>query len=112
MIERPTFAQHSDGAAAVVDWTKGFNERFGGDRPTGTKIFFSDFSDDPWRRASVQSPLPESQQCEYCLEVCNGCGHCGAGVPPNVTHCADAEAAFVSKMLQSEHVEEWLAELE
>ena len=28
-----------------------------------------------------------------------GCGHCGAGVPANLTRCKDMEASYVSKWL-------------
>eukprot|EP00937_MAST-01D_sp_MAST-1D-sp2_P000912 g912.t1 len=94
---------------ADVQYTRTFNKKFGGDRPHGTKIFFSDFSDDPWQRASVTAPLPASQESPYCLETCNGCGHCGAGVPANVTHCSDLEAAFVAQQLEPASVESWLA---
>ena len=65
--------------------------------PRPTRIFFTDFSDDPWARASVQSaPSPE---LPYCLTTCNGCGHCGAGVPQNLTKCRDEQTSYVGKWL-------------
>jgi hypothetical protein len=81
-----------------------FNAKFGGATMTPTdgsarpsRIFFTDYSDDPWARASVQSsPGPEMP---YCLTTCNGCGHCGAGVPHNLTKCRDEQTSYVSKWL-------------
>ena len=91
-----------------TDYTKAFNKKFHGDRPTATNVFYTDYSDDPWRAASVTRSLPVDQDSPYCYEVCNGCGHCGAGVPSNVTKCADKEAAFVARMLSKEHVDAWI----
>ena len=84
-----------------------FNAYFGGAKPgTGTanggkrpsKIFFADYSDDPWARASVDAPAPD---LPYCMETCNGCGHCGSGAPFNNT-CDRQEASYLKK---------WLAEV-
>ena len=71
--------------------------------PRPTRIFFTDFSDDPWARASVQSaPSPE---LPYCLTTCNGCGHCGAGVPQNLTKCRDEQTGYVGKWLAAARAE-------
>lgn len=51
-----------------------FNQVFGGDSPTANKVFYSDFSDDPWQRASVNYPVSSSQP--YGLAMCTNCGHC------------------------------------
>jgi hypothetical protein len=51
-----------------------FNEVFGGATPTAEKVFYSDFSDDPWQRASVWYPVTSSQP--YGLAMCDNCGHC------------------------------------
>jgi len=75
-----------------------FNEKWGGDRPRGTRIFFSDFSDDPWRYVSVQDANLELEQ-PYCYLECDGCGHCGAGVPANLTKCSDQEMYWVKRWL-------------
>lgn len=40
----------------------------------GSRIFFSDFSDDPWQRASVREQL--SPLLPYAYVKCDGCGHC------------------------------------
>ena len=87
-----------------------FNKKFGGatmtpkdGSPRPTRIFFTDFSDDPWSRASVQSaPSPE---LPYCLTTCNGCGHCGAGVPQNLTKCRDEQTSYVGKWLAAARAE-------
>ena len=50
------------------------NEQFGGQFPKATNVFYSDFSDDPWQRASVTFPPSENQP--YFLSKCDDCGHC------------------------------------
>jgi len=37
-------------------------------------VFYSDFSDDPWQRASVWFSPSDSQP--YHLAQCDNCGHC------------------------------------
>jgi hypothetical protein len=50
------------------------NKKFGGAFPHATNVFYSDFSDDPWQRASVTYPVSEDQP--YFLAQCDNCGHC------------------------------------
>jgi hypothetical protein len=50
------------------------NQRFGGEFPHAHNVFYSDFSDDPWQRASVNFPVSEDQP--YFLAKCDDCGHC------------------------------------
>ena len=50
------------------------NRQFGGEMPVAHKVFYSDFADDPWQRASVSYPPAEDQP--YSLAMCNDCGHC------------------------------------
>jgi hypothetical protein len=50
------------------------NKKFGGGEPTAHKVFYSDFSDDPWQRASVDYPVSSDQPYE--LAMCTDCGHC------------------------------------
>jgi hypothetical protein len=95
-----------DDAIATDLNTGKFNAKYGGAEPgSGTlkasKIYFLDFSDDPWNRASVSKQL--SPDLPYCMTTCDGCGHCGSGVPATLTKCFDEE---------DKHVEEWLAEAE
>ena len=47
---------------------------YSGAFPKAHKVFYSDFSDDPWQRASVSFP-PSSDQ-PYSLAQCDNCGHC------------------------------------
>ena len=75
-----------------------FNQKWGGDHPKGTRILFTDYSDDPWRYVSVQEENLESEQ-PYCYLKCDGCGHCGAGVPESLTKCKDAEQYWVKRWL-------------
>eukprot|EP00325_Prymnesiales_sp_UTEX-LB-985_P006638 CAMPEP_0174702606 /NCGR_PEP_ID=MMETSP1094-20130205/6829_1 /TAXON_ID=156173 /ORGANISM="Chrysochromulina brevifilum, Strain UTEX LB 985" /LENGTH=215 /DNA_ID=CAMNT_0015900397 /DNA_START=187 /DNA_END=833 /DNA_ORIENTATION=- len=77
-------------------------ERFGGAQPaTGTspasQIFYLDFSDDPWAEASVRKQTAPT--LPYCLTTCDGCGHCGAGVPPTLSECFDRSDRFVDGVL-------------
>jgi hypothetical protein len=86
--------------------TAKFNAKYGGAEPgSGTlkasKIYFLDFSDDPWNRASVSKQI--SADLPYCMTVCDGCGHCGSGVPKNLTKCFDEE---------DKYVDQWLSEAE
>eukprot|EP01130_Rhizamoeba_saxonica_P013485 TRINITY_DN5759_c0_g1_i1.p1 TRINITY_DN5759_c0_g1~~TRINITY_DN5759_c0_g1_i1.p1 ORF type:complete len:463 (-),score=67.25 TRINITY_DN5759_c0_g1_i1:26-1414(-) len=58
----------------VINSTSVFNEIYGGAFPTSTNVFYSDFSDDPWKEASVTSTVSASQP--FVLVECDGCGHC------------------------------------
>ena len=62
-----------------------------------------DYSDDPWQSASVLGAGKdwEKNDLHYCFEQCDGCGHCGEGVPKNVTKCSDEIA---------ERVKAWVSE--
>lgn len=53
-----------------VEW----NAKMGGAFPKANKVFYSDFSDDPWQRASVTAPVGDEQP--YHLAMCDNCGHC------------------------------------
>lgn len=41
-----------------------FNQQYGGEFPNAYNVFYSDFSDDPWQRASVSYP-PSVDQPYY-----------------------------------------------
>ena len=78
------------------------NAAFGGAQPaSGTlgasKIFYLDFSDDPWAEASVRGATDPT--LPFCLTTCDGCGHCGAGVPPRKRECFDKSDAWVDALL-------------
>ena len=91
------------GAAAAKPDTAALNAKFGGARPgtpsggLATRIFFTDYSDDPWKTASVTRAV--SPALPYCLTTCDGCGHCGAGVPANLTHCSDEADRTLSEWM-------------
>lgn len=65
-----------------------FNHKFGGADSsaglfaTASKIGFFDYSDDPWRTASVLKTTRASLPVH--LAVCDGCGHCGSGATPSI----------------------------
>jgi len=50
------------------------NREYGGDSPLAHNVFYTDFSDDPWQRASVTYPVSSDQP--YKLATCDDCGHC------------------------------------
>jgi hypothetical protein len=50
------------------------NREYGADSPLAHKVFYTDFSDDPWQRASVTYPVSTDQP--YKLATCDDCGHC------------------------------------
>jgi hypothetical protein len=50
------------------------NREYGADSPLAHKVFYTDFSDDPWQRASVTYPVSSDQP--YKLATCDDCGHC------------------------------------
>ena len=41
-----------------------------------------------------------SKALPFCLTTCDGCGHCGAGVPPTKRACFDASDAWVDALLR------------
>ena len=64
-----------------------FNARVGGGTLDATaRIFEVDYSDDPWKMSSTVSAVQRAEwlldeQQPFMLLTCDGCGHCGAGVP-------------------------------
>lgn len=91
-----------DNAIAADCNTGAFNAMYGGatlgNGKMASKIVFLDYSDDPWNQASVQKPLSDS--LPYCLTTCNGCGHCGAGVPKNLTRCQNVSDKYVAQWIE------------
>ena len=80
------------------------NDKFGGDIPVATKVFYSDFSDDPWQRASVNYPASSDQP--YNLAMCDGCGHCkdfhsaSDSEPQEMKDLRDEFATYLYKWLE------------
>lgn len=66
--------EHMFGIPNMYPTSDAMTAKFGGQFPTGRNIFYSDFSDDPWARASVNYPVSSDQP--YFLSQCDGCGHC------------------------------------
>lgn len=91
-----------DGAISADCNSGAFNTMYGGatlgNGKMASKIVFLDYSDDPWNQASVQQPL--SDTLPYCMTVCNGCGHCGAGVPKNETRCSNLSDKYVAQWIE------------
>lgn len=59
---------------AMFPTSVAMNKQFGGAFPQAHNVFYSDFSDDPWQRASVTYPVSQDQP--YFLAQCDDCGHC------------------------------------
>ena len=79
-----------------------YQQRFGGDRPDKvgtTRVLYLDYSDDPWQRASVAGSPGDTPSLPYCYTTCDGCGHCGAGVPANETRCSDEQKKWVARWM-------------
>jgi len=80
---------------------------FGSFKPKGSNIFFLDYSDDPWRAATVDrqwvdhSPEAASRNLKSCFTTCNSCGHCGAGVPFYLKKCEGKATSWLATILAS-----------
>ena len=57
------------------------NSEYGGAFPKAERVFYSDFSDDPWQRASVSAQVGSMQP--YAYSVCEDCGHCSDFYTPS-----------------------------
>jgi hypothetical protein len=89
-------------SAELKENNAAFQKKFGGSEPaSGTlgasNVIFLDYSDDPWQRASVTRTTDPS--LPFCLTTCDGCGHCGSGVPSRLHECSDRRAQFISQVL-------------
>lgn len=82
------------------------NDKFGAEKIQVDKVFFSDFSDDPWREASVVSNDDIPDTSEFHLVQCDECGHCMDFSTPS-----DTEPAALTAERQAFEVklDEWLA---
>ena len=76
-----------------------FNEQIGGgDIGKTSRIFEIDYSDDPWKMATTTAAVqrqawPLTTEQPFMLLTCDGCGHCGAGVPASKRDAIDEQAA-------------------
>jgi len=94
-------------AGALKENNAKFQDKFGGNHPASgelgaSNIMFLDYSDDPWQRASVAQTFDES--LPFCLTTCDGCGHCGSGVPSYLHQCSDQREEFISQVLSGARV--------
>lgn len=80
------------------------NQKFGAEFPTATNVFYSDFSDDPWQRASVTYPVSADQP--YYLTQCDDCGHCMDFHSPN--NATDPDSLKISRQQFEVYLSAWL----
>lgn len=81
------------------------NKRYGADEPNARNVFYSDFSDDPWQRASVDYSVSTTQP--YHLATCTDCGHCKDLHTPEESDPAPIKE---SRAEFEKYLKEWLAE--
>jgi len=80
-----------------------FNQHFGaGNLGNETKVFELDFSDDQWKMVSSVKEVqragwPLSLENPFMLLTCDGCAHCGAGVPATKMAAIDAQILSILK---------------
>ena len=74
-------------SAAIGELTSAFNGVYGGANPerglfsSSSNVAFFDFSDDPWKSATVLTNTTKRPSLPVHLFTHDGCGHCGAGCP-------------------------------
>ena len=81
------------------------NKVYGGSEPNADHVFYSDFSDDPWQRASVDYSVSDTQP--YFLSKCDDCGHCKDLHAPSD---ADPEPIKESRKEFEKYLAEWLSD--
>jgi len=80
-----------------------FNAKFGGLHPEATNVNQTNvayfiYSDDPWKAAQPTTSLGETLQ--VISTVCDGCAHCGAGVPSKkIAELTDIKISLLKKWL-------------
>ncbi|XP_020583140.1 probable serine protease EDA2 [Phalaenopsis equestris] len=106
-----------EGIYPDVDMT---NIYYGGTRIAGSKIIFTNGSQDPWRHASKQTSSPEKDMPSY-ITKCHNCGH-GTDLrgcpqsPLNIQgdagNCTSPEAVKKVRQQIIEHIDLWLSQCE
>ncbi|KAI0488311.1 hypothetical protein KFK09_028139 [Dendrobium nobile] len=104
-----------EGVYPDVDMT---NIYYGGTRIAGSKIIFTNGSQDPWRHASKQTSSPEKDMPSY-ITKCHNCGH-GSDLrgcpqsPLNIEgdagNCTSPEAVKKVRQQIIEHIDLWLSQ--
>ncbi|XLT10769.1 hypothetical protein HN51_056562 [Arachis hypogaea] len=94
------------------------NLYYGGTKIAGSKIIFTNGSQDPWRHASKQTSSPEADMPSY-LITCHNCGHCtdmrGCPQSPlviegNEQNCTSPDAVRKVRQKIVEHMDLWLSQ--
>ncbi|KAL2906715.1 putative serine protease EDA2 [Bienertia sinuspersici] len=102
-----------DGVYPKVDET---NLYYGGTKIAGSKIVFTNGSQDPWRRASKQTSSPGMPSY---VVTCNNCGHGSdlRGCPQSPLsiegdekRCSSPDAVKKVRQQVTEHIDLWLSE--
>ncbi|WJX88514.1 putative serine protease eda2 [Trifolium repens] len=102
-----------DGVFPDIDAT---NLYYGGTKIAGSKIIFTNGSQDPWRHASKQT---SSTDLPSYLITCNNCGHCtdlrGCPQSPlviegNEKNCSSPDAVHKVRQKVQEDMDLWLSE--
>ncbi|CAI8609056.1 unnamed protein product [Vicia faba] len=102
-----------DGVFPDVDAT---NLYYGGTKIAGSKIIFTNGSQDPWRHASKQT---SSTDMPSYLITCNNCGHCTdlSGCPQspsniegNEKNCSSPDAVHKVRQKVQDDMDLWLSE--
>ena len=83
-----------------------FNGVYGGANPesglfgNASNVAFFDFSDDPWKSATILQNTTGRASLPVHLFTHDGCGHCGAGCPRAVAErVAELQARYVAAWL-------------
>ncbi|XP_010271475.1 PREDICTED: probable serine protease EDA2 [Nelumbo nucifera] len=104
-----------EGIFPDVDMT---NIYYGGTDIAGSKIIFTNGSQDPWRHASKQTPSPDSEMPSYIIS-CHNCGHGtdlrGCPQSPlspegNAQNCASPDAVHKVRQQIIDNMDLWLSE--
>lgn len=87
------------------------NAQFGGATPKATRVYYSNFGDDPWQMASVREEFDAVNQ-PFELAVYDGAGHCSdlhASKPtdhPNLVKLRERFKGYLKKWLTEDEEEE------
>ncbi|XVF15870.1 hypothetical protein REPUB_Repub09cG0193400 [Reevesia pubescens] len=92
------------------------NIYYGGTKIAGSKIIFTNGSQDPWRHASKQTSSPEMPSY---LITCHNCGHgtdmrgcpqSPLSIEGNAQNCSSPDAVQKVRQQMIEHIDLWLSE--
>lgn len=93
---------------AILNHLFGGADPVSGAYPEPAAVYHMQYSDDPWRAAA---PDFHARGVVGCYLQCDGCGHCGAGVPQRLRKRCDAGVdAFVDRILLRGPERPWAAD--